>query len=36
MIEEIFERRAKEVNHKDIVKALLSKIVDIGNAGCES
>ena len=33
VIEEIFERRAQEVNHKDVVQTFLSKVVDIGNTG---
>lgn len=33
VIEEILEGRTKKVNHQDIVKTLLSEVVDIGNAG---
>jgi hypothetical protein len=33
VIEEILERRAEKVDNKDVVKTLLSEIVDIGNSG---
>ena len=33
MIEEVLEGRAEEVNDKNVVKTLLSEVVDIGNAG---
>jgi hypothetical protein len=29
VIEEIFERRAKKIDHENVVKAFLPKIVDI-------
>jgi len=33
VIEEILERRAEKVNNEDVVKTLLTEIVDIGNSG---
>jgi hypothetical protein len=33
VVEEILERGTQQVNHKDVVKALLAEVVDIGNAG---
>jgi hypothetical protein len=34
VIEEILERWAKEINHEDIVQALLAKVVDIRDTSC--
>lgn len=33
VVEKVFERRSKQVDDKDVVQTLLSKVVDIGNAG---
>jgi hypothetical protein len=33
MVEEIFKRGAEEIDHKDIVKAFLAKVIDIRNTG---
>lgn len=32
VIEQILQRGTEEINHKDVVKSLLPKVVDIGNA----
>lgn len=34
VVEEIFQRGAKQIDHEDIVKTLLTEIVDIRNTGC--
>ena len=36
MIEKVFKRRSEEVNHEDIVKALLAEIVDVGDASYDA
>jgi len=33
-VEEVFQVRTQEVDDKNIMEALLSKMVDLGNAGC--
>jgi hypothetical protein len=33
VIEEILEGRAEKINDEDVVKTLLSEVVDIGNSG---
>jgi hypothetical protein len=33
VVEEILERGTQQVDHKDVVKAFLAEVVDIGNAG---
>jgi len=35
VIEEILERRTKQVDDKNVVQALLAEVVDVGNASCE-
>jgi S-adenosylmethionine/arginine decarboxylase-like enzyme len=32
VVKEIFERRAQEINDQDVMKALLTEVVDIWNA----
>ena len=34
MVEKIFERGSKEIDDEDVMKAFLSKIIDIRNASC--
>lgn len=33
MVEEVLERGTEEVNDEDVVKTLLTEVVDIGDAG---
>jgi hypothetical protein len=35
VIEEILETRSEKVNDEDVVQTLLSKVVDIGDTGCD-
>jgi hypothetical protein len=35
VVEEILQRRAKQVNDKNVVEAFLAKVIDIGNTSCE-
>lgn len=32
-VEEILERRSKEVDDEDVVEALVAKVIDLGDAG---
>jgi hypothetical protein len=34
VVEQIFERGAKEIDDEDVVKAFLAEVVDIGNTRC--
>lgn len=35
MIEEVFQRRAEEIDDQDVVQPFLAEVVDIGNASCD-
>lgn len=35
-VEEVLERRSEQVDDEDVVKAFVSKVVDLGDAGCNT
>lgn len=35
VIEQVLQTGSEQVDHKDVVKALLAEVVDVGDAGCD-
>lgn len=36
MVKQILQTWAEQINHKNVVKPLLAKVIDIGYASCDS
>lgn len=36
VVEEVFQRRAEQIDYEDVVKTLLPEVVHVGNAGCRA